>query len=374
MVMIFLEIKFYFYFFALTYFNTFMINKLRMYKIKKLKIVLLFFICFLYSNASQNYATYFFDFGDPSEMIKDFDKITLDDAAEAYLVAANNECSKIKSRKNPKKKSADYYKWMAESLKMHILEKLKNLATAFQEQEKKQLFEKIKECIECYENAYLKYKEQKKMKINYLCGCNLGCDFCIVGKTIDEKDINYALAMEMNAKKEDISLLLSLNGYKKEEKYDPEQSWEKVKNTKPSYEKYAIAKKSEMIFYLSQTEENINNVIKNWENVIKDEILIESFGGEKSSTWIAYESFANRKIVTFKFLKDHLFQKDNNNKITIDSLKKAFIDNYEKDIIVYNETKKKVFKAFAYEAAALYNSGEYFEGFYHLPIRENLNL
>ena len=374
MVMIFLEIKFYFYFFALTYFNTFMINKLRMYKIKKLKIVLLFFICFLYSNASQNYATYFFDFGDPSEMIKDFDKITFDDAAEAYYSAANNECSKIKSRKNPKKKSADYYKWMAESLKMHILEKLKNLATAFQEQEKKQLFEKIKECIECYENAYLKYKEQKKMKINYLCGCNLGCDFCIVGKTIDEKDINYALAMEMNAKKEDISLLLSLNGYKKEEKYDPEQSWEKVKNTKPSYEKYAIAKKSEMIFYLSQTEENLDNVIENWENVIKDEILIESFVGEKSSTWIAYESFANRKIVTFKFLKDHLFQKDNNNKITIDSLKKAFIDNYEKDIIVYNETKKKVFKAFAYEAAALYNSREFFDGFYHLPIQENLNL
>ena len=353
--MIFLEIKFYFYFFALTYFNTFMINKLRMYKIKKLKIVLLFFICFLYSNASQNYATYFFDFGDPSEMIKDFDKITFDDAAEAYYSAANNECSKIKSRKNPKKKSADYYKWMAESLKMHILEKLKNLATAFQEQEKKQLFEKIKECIECYENAYLKYKEKKKMKINYLCGCNLGCDFCIVGKTIDEKDINYALAMEMNAKKEDISLLLSLNGYKKEEKY-------------------AIAKKSEMIFYLSQTEENLDNVIENWENVIKDEILIESFGGEKSSTWIAYESFANRKIVTFKFLKDHLFQKDNNNKITIDSLKKAFIDNYEKDIIVYNETKKKVFKAFAYEAAALYNSREFFDGFYHLPIQENLNL
>ena len=227
---------------------------------------------------------------------------------------------------------------MAESCKMGIFKILKNLATASQEQEKKQLFENIKVCIECYEKAYSKYKEQTKMKTSYLCGCNLGCDFCIVGETIDEKDINYALAMEMNAKKEDISLLLSLNGYKKEEKYDPEQSWEKVKNTKPSYEKYAIAKKSEMIFY------------------------------------IAYESFANRKIVTFKFLKDYLFPKDNHNKITIDSLKEAFIDNYEKDIIAYNETKNKVFKAFAYEAAALYNSGEFFEGFYHLPIQENLNL
>ena len=344
-----------------------------MYKIKKLKIVLLFFVLSFYNNASQNLGVLFFD-SDSAEEIKDFDKITLDDAAEAYYFAANNACSKFKIIKNPGTKSADYYKWMAESYKMGLFKILKNLATAYQEQEKKQLFENIKVCIECYENAYLKYKEQTKMKTSYLCGCNLGCDFCIVGKTIDEKDINYALAMEMNAKKEDISLLLSLNGYKKEEKYDPEQSWEKVKNTKPSYEKYAIAKKSEMIFYLSQTEENLDNVIKNWENVINDELLIESFGGEKSSTWIAYESFANRKIVTFKFLKDHLFQKDNNNKITIDSLKKAFIDNYEKDIIVYNETKKKVFKAFAYEAAALYNSREFFDGFYHLPIQENLNL
>ena len=180
--------------------------------------------------------------------------------------------------------------------------------------------------------------------------------------------------MEMNAKKKDISFLLFLNGYAENEKYDPEQSWEKVKNTKPSYEKYAIAKKSEMIFYLNQTEENLDNVIENWENVIKDELLIESFGGETSIYWIAYESFANRKIVTFKFLKDRLFPKDNHNKITIDFLKKAFIDNYEKDIIVYNETKNKVFKAFAYEAAALYNSGEYFEGFYHLPTQGNLNL
>ena len=105
--------------------------------------------------------------------------------------------------------------------------------------------------------------------------------------------------MEMNAKKEDISLLLFLNVYAENAKYDPEQSWEKVKNTKPSYEKYAISKKSEMIFYLNKTEENLDNVIKNWENVINDELLIESFGGRESSTWIAYESFANRKIVTF---------------------------------------------------------------------------
>ena len=60
--------------------------------------------------------------------------------------------------------------------------------------------------------------------------------------------------MEMNAKKKDISLLLFLNGYAENAKYDPEQSWEKVKNTKPSYEKYAIAKKSEMIFYLNKTK------------------------------------------------------------------------------------------------------------------------
>ena len=340
-------------------------------KIKKLKIVLLFFVLSFYNNASQKIGVLFID-NDSAEEIKDFDKITLDDAAEAYYSAANNECSK--SIHNPEAKSAAYYKWIAESYKMWIFKIFKNLATAFQEQEKKQLFENIKVCIECYENAYLKYKEQTKIKISYLCGCNLGCDFCIVEETIEKKDINYALAMEMNAKKEDISLLLSLNGYAENEKYDPEQSWEKVKNTKPSYEKYAIAKKSEMIFYLNKTEENLDNVIKNWENVINDELLIESFGGETSIYWIAYESFANRKIVTFKFLKDRLFPKDNHNKITIDSLKKAFIDNYEKDIIVYNETKNKVFKAFAYEAAALYNSGEFFEGFYHLPIQENLNL
>ena len=344
-----------------------------MYKIKKLKIVLLFFVLSFYNNASQKIGVLLID-NDSAEEIKDFDKITFDDAAEAYSSAANNACSKFKIIKNPDTKSADYYKWMAESCKMGIFKILKNLATASQEQEKKQLFENIKVCIECYKKAYSKYKEQTKMKTSYLCGCNLGCDFCIVGETIDEKDINYALAMEMKAKKEDISLLLSLNGYAENEKYDPEQSWEKVKNTKPSYEKYAIAKKSEMIFYLNKTEENLDNVIKNWENVINDELLIESFRGRESSTWIAYESFANRKIVAFKFLKDHLFQKDNNNKITIDSLKKAFIDNYEKDIIVYNETKKKVFKAFAYEAAALYNSREFFDGFYHLPIQENLNL
>ena len=337
-------------------------------KIKKLKIVLLFFVLSFYNNASQKIGVLLID-NDSAEEIKDFDKITFDDAAEAYSSAANNACSKFKIIKNPKKKSADYYKWMAESYKMGIFKILKNLATASQEQEKKQLFESIKVCIECYKKAYSKYEKQKKMKINYLCGCDLGCDFCIVGETIDEKDINYALAMEMNAKKKDISFLLFLNGYAENAKYDPEQSWEKVKNTKPSYEKYAIAKKSEMIFYLNQIEENLDNVIKNWENVINDELLIKSL-----STWKAYESFANRKIVTFKFLKDHLFPKDNHNKITIDSLKEAFIDNYEKDIIAYNETKDKVFKAFAYEAAALYNSREFFEGFYHLPIQENLNL
>lgn len=339
-------------------------------KIKKLKIVLLFFVLSFYNNASQKIGVLLID-NDSAEEIKDFDKITFDDAAEAYSSAANNACSKFKIIKNPDTKSADYYKWMAESCKMGIFKILKNLATTSQEQEKKQLFENIKVCIDSYENAYLKYNEQTKMKINYLCGCNLGCDFCIVGETIDKKDINYALAMEMNAKKEDMSLLLSLNGYAENAKYNSEQSWEKVKNTKPSYEKYAIAKKSEMIFYLNKTEENLDNVIKNWENVIKDELLIESFGGETSIYWIAYESFANRKIVTFKFLKDHLFPKDNHNKITIDFLKKAFIDNYEKDIIVYNETKNKVFKAFAYEAAALYNSREFFEGFYHLPTQEN---
>ena len=339
-------------------------------KIKKLKIVLLFFVLSFYNNASQKIGVLLID-NDSAEEIKDFDKITFDDAAEAYSSAANNACSKFKIIKNPDTKSADYYKWMAESCKMGIFKILKNLATASQEQEKKQLFENIKVCIECYKKAYSKYKEQTKMKTSYLCGCNLGCDFCIVGETIDEKDINYALAMEMKAKKEDISLLLSLNGYAENEKYDPEQSWEKVKNTKPSYEKYAIAKKSEMIFYLNKTEENLDNVIKNWENVINDELLIESFGGKNSVFWEAYKSFVERKIKTFEFLKDHLFPKDNHNKITIDSLKKAFINNYEKDIIVYNETKNKVFKAFAYEAAALYNSREFFEGFYHLPTQEN---
>jgi hypothetical protein len=54
-----------------------------------------------------------------------------------------------------------------------------------------------------------------------------------------------------------------------------------------------------MIFYLNKTEESLDNVIKNWENVINDELLIKSFGGRESSTWIAYKSFANRKIVTF---------------------------------------------------------------------------
>ena len=177
--------------------------------------------------------------------------------------------------------------------------------------------------------------------------------------------------MEMNAKKKDISFLLFLNGYAENAKYNPEQSWEKVKNTKPSYEKYAIAKKSEMIFYLNKTEENLDNVIKNWENVIKDELLIKSFGGRESSTWKAYESFANRKIVTFKFLKDHLFPKDNHNKITIDSLKEVYENNFNKDLEVYKKNKNPVFKAFAYEAAALYNEKIFFDGFLERPTQGN---
>ena len=286
-----------------------------------------------------------------SDKVKSFGKITFLDAEDAYssLAAKYQE------------ESPEFWEYYAESLRMGILFSIKDLKKDLKNPYGNDFTWTPYRCKEHYKEACSYYR---KKAFVYEC-----CDYCVC---CVRKNINYAKAMEMNAKKEDISLLLILNGY--EEKYDPEQSWEKVKNTKPSYEKYAIAKKSEMIFYLSQTEENLDNVIENWENVINDELLIESFRGRKSSTWIAYESFANRKIVAFKFLKDHLFQKDNNNKITIDSLKKAFIDNYEKDIIVYNETKKKVFKAFAYEAAALYNSREFFEGFYRLPIQENLNL
>lgn len=351
-------------------------------KIKKLKIVLLFFVLSFYNNASQNLGVLLID-SDSAEEIKDFDKITLDDAAEAYYSAANNACLKFKIIKNHDTKSADYYKWMAESYKMGIFKILKNLATTSQEQEKKQLFENIKVCIECYEKAYSKYKEQTKMKTSYLCGCNLGCDFCIVEETIDEKDVNYALAMEMNAKKKDIFNLLNEKGLLLDfSKYanltienNFENKWSYVANTKPSYHKYALAKQKEIDYYMTNcTDEKLDEVISAWGEVLIDKKLIKSFRGRKSSTWKAYESFANRKIVTFKFLKDRLFPKDNNNKTTIDLLKEAFIDNYEKDIIAYNETKNKVFKAFAYEAAALYNSREYFEGFYHLPIQENLNL
>lgn len=88
-----------------------------------------------YNSVSQNLGVLFFD-NDSAEEIKNFDKITLDDAAEVYLSAANNACSKIKRIKNPKTKSADCYKWMAESYKMRIFKILKNLATASQEQEK----------------------------------------------------------------------------------------------------------------------------------------------------------------------------------------------------------------------------------------------
>lgn len=288
-----------------------------------------------------------------SDKVKSFGKITFLDAGDAYLSLAQKY----------QEESPEFWEYHAEDSRMEILFSIKDLNNPWGNDFKWPPYK----CYEYYEKACSYYR--KKAFVFECCDCCVCCDCCL-----DRKNINYAKAMEMNAKKEDISLLLFLNGYAKNAKYDPEQSWEKVKNTKPSYEKYAIAKKSEMIFYLNKTEENLDNVIKNWENVIKDELLIESFGGETSISWKAYESFANRKIVTFKFLKDHLFPKDNHNKITIDSLKKAFIDNYEKDIIVYNETKNKVFKAFAYEAAALYNSREFFEGFYHLPIQENLNL
>ena len=289
-----------------------------------------------------------------SDKVKSFEGITFLDAGGAYLSLA----------KKYQEESPEFWEYHAEYSRMYtLISPIKNL-NIYEEEDFKSAHNR---CKDHYEEASFYYR--KKAFVCECCDCCVCCDCCL-----DRKNINYAKAMEMKAKKKDIDLFLILNGCAENEKYDPEQSWEKVKNTKPSYEKYAIAKKSEMIFYLNQTEENLDNVIENWENVIKDELLIESFGGETSIYWIAYESFANRKIVTFKFLKDHLFPKDNHNKITIDFLKKAFIDNYEKDIIVYNETKNKVFKAFAYEAAALYNSGEYFEGFYHLPTQGNLNL
>ena len=292
-----------------------------------------------------------------SDEVKSFEGITFLDAGNAYFSLAEKY----------QEESPEFWEYRAEYLRMGILFSIKDLKKDLNNPYGNDFTWPPHRCKEQYKEACSYYRKKA-----FVCECCDYCDCCDC--CLDRKNINYAKAMEMNAKKEDISLLLILNGYAKNAKYDPEQSWEKVKNTKPSYEKYAIAKKSEMIFYLSQTEENLDNVIENWENVINDELLIESFGGRESSTWKAYESFANRKIETFKFLKDYLFPKDNHNKITIDSLKEAFIDNYEKDIIVYNETKNKVFKAFAYEAAALYNSGEYFEGFYHLPIQENLNL
>ena len=284
-----------------------------------------------------------------SDEVKNFEGITFLDAGDAYLSLA-------KKYQEGRPECWEYY---AEKCRIGIISCIKNLVEVDGAFNKDAVY-----CEDFYEMACHCYR--KKAFIFQCCDCCDCCDCCL-----DRKNINYTKAMEMNAKKEDIELLLGLNGYHSKKKYDPEQSWEKVKNTKPSYEKYAIAKKSEMLFYLKKTEENLDNVIKNWENVLEDEFLIESFGGRESSTWIAYEGFANRKIVTFKFLKDRLFPKDNHNKITIDFLKKAFIDNYEKDIIAYKKTKNKVFKAFAYEAAALYNSGEYFEGFYHLPTQGN---
>ena len=70
-------------------------KQIRMDKIKKLKIVLLFFVLSFYNNASQKIGVLLID-SDSAEEIKDFDKITLDDAAEAYYSAANNACSKFK--------------------------------------------------------------------------------------------------------------------------------------------------------------------------------------------------------------------------------------------------------------------------------------
>ena len=349
-----------------------MINKLRIDKIKKLKIVLLFFVLSFYNNASQKIGVLFFD-NDSAEEIKDFDKITLDDAAEAYSSAANNACSKSKSIKNPKKKSADYYKWMAESYKMGIFKILKNLATASQEQEKKQLFESIKVCIECYKKAYSKYEKQKKMKINYLCGCDLGCDFCIVGETIDEKDVNYALAMEMNAKKKDIFNLLNEKGLLLDfSKYanltienNFENKWSYVANTKPSYHKYALAKQKEIDYYITNcTDKKLDEVISAWGEVLIDKKLIKSFGGKNSVFWKAYKSFVKRKIKTFECLKNKEKNFDN-------SLKKIYKNNFNKDLDVYNETKNPVFKAFAYEAAALYNEKIFFDGFLKIPTQGN---
>ena len=320
-----------------------MINKLRMYKIKKLKIVLLFFVLSFYNNASQKIGVLFFD-NDSAEEIKDFDKITLDDAAEAYSSAANNACSKSKSIKNPKKKSADCYKWMAESYKMGIFKILKT-----------------------------KYKEQKKIKTSYLCGCDLGCDFCIVGETIDKKDINYALAMEMNAKKKDIFNLLNEKGLLLDfSKYanliienNFENKWSYVANTKPSYHKYALAKQKEIDYYtINCTDEKLDEVISAWGEVLIDKKLIKSFGGENSAFWKAYKSFVERKIETFKCLKN----KEKDFEI---SLKDVYKNNFNKDLDVYSETKNSVFKAFAYEAAALYNEKIFFDGFLEIPTHGN---
>lgn len=337
-------------------------------KIKKLKIVLLFFVLSFYNNASQKIGVLFF-YNDSVEEIKDFDKITFDDAAEAYSSAANNACSKFKIIKNPDTKSADYYKWMAESCKMVIFKILKNLATASQEQEKKQLFENIKECIDCYENAYSKYEKQKKMKINYLCGCNLGCDFCIVGETIDEKDINYALAMEMNAKKKDIFNLLNEKGFSNYANLSIENNfenkWSYVANTKPSYHKYALAKQKEIDYYTTnRTDEKLGEVISAWREVLIDKELIKSFGGKNSVFWKAYKSFVKRKIKTFECLK-------NKEKDFYESLKDVYENNFKKDLEVYNKNKNPVFKAFAYEAAALYNEKIFFDGFLKIPTQEN---
>lgn len=377
MVMIFLEIKFYFYFFALTYLNTFMINKLRMYKIKKLKIVLLFFVLSFYNNASQKIGVLLFD-NESAEEIKDFEKITFDDAAEAYSSAANNVCPKIiptiSSLKNPKEKNADYYKWIAESYKMLIFKILKNLSTTSQEQEKKELFDSIHFCINSYETAYSKYKGQAKKNQLIPCGCDLCCD-CYIFKKEDKTDVNYALAMEMIAKEKDIFNLLIKKGFLPGNsiiEYNFENKWGDVANTKLSYRKYALAKQKEIDYYITnRTDEKLDEVISAWKEVLTDNLLIESFFGEASVSWKAYKSFVERKIKTFEFLKEI---RNNNQQNSYESLKEAYKNNFNKDLEAYEKTKLHYYKAFAYEAAALYNEKEIFDGFLEIPTQGNLNL
>lgn len=59
------------------------------------------------------------------------------------------------------------------------------------------------------------------------------------------------------------------------------------------------------------------------------------------------------KIKTFECLKNKEKNFDN-------FLKDVYKNNFNKDLEVYNKNKNPVFKAFAYETAALYNSREFF--------------